>query len=128
MTLNFNELSALNTAIKDMQEQKLPFKISLILAKNLAILEKEMEFYIEQERKFAIEFLETDENGQFVQEGDGIFRIKEGTEEECRAARAELNAFTCECELRKLPMSALENLEFTPKQLAALDKIIDEEA
>ena len=128
MTLNFNELSALNDAIKEMQEQKLPFKISLILAKNLTILNKEMEFYIEQERKFALEYLETDENGQFVQEGDGVFRIKEGKEEECRNARVELNEFTCECELRKLPMSALENLEFTPKQLAALDVIIDEEA
>ena len=42
-----------------------------------------MEFYIEQERKFALEYLETDENGQFVQEGDGVFRIKEGKEEEC---------------------------------------------
>ena len=128
MTLNFNELSALIDAIKEMQEQKLPFKISLILAKDLTILNKEMEFYIEQERNFAIQYLEMDENGQFVQEGDGVFRIKEGKEEECRTARADLNAFTCECELRKLPMSALENLEFTPKQLAALDIIIDEEA
>lgn len=128
MALNFNQLSGINDTIKELQEQKLPFKVSLILAKNSTLIDKEIEFYIEQERKFAQEYLETDEKGQFIQEGEGIFRIKAGMEEECRKAREELNAFTCEVELRKIPMSALETLEFTPKQLAALDVIIDEEA
>lgn len=128
MTLNFTELSALNDTMTELQDSKLPFKLSLILAKNTSALAKEIEFYIEQERKFAQEFLALDENGQFIQEREGVFRIKEGLEEECRKAREDLNAFTCEVELRKLPMSALENLEFTPKQLAALEKIIDEEA
>ncbi len=128
MTLNFTELSALNDTMTELQDSKLPFKLSLILAKNTSALAKEIEFYIEQERKFAQEFLALDENGQFIQEREGVFRIKEGMEEECRKAREDLNAFTCEVELRKLPMSALENLEFTPKQLAALEKIIDEEA
>lgn len=128
MTLNFTELSALNDTMTELQDNKLPFKLSLILAKNTSALAKEIEFYIEQERKFAQEFLALDENGQFIQEREGVFRIKEGMEEECRKAREDLNAFTCEVELRKLPMSALENLEFTPKQLTALEKIIDEEA
>lgn len=128
MTLNFTELSALNDTMTELQDSKLPFKLSLILAKNTSALAKEIEFYIEQERKFAQEFLALDENGQFIQEREGVFRIKDGMEEECRKAREDLNAFTCEVELRKLPMSALENLEFTPKQLAALEKIIDEEA
>ena len=128
MTLNFTELSALNDTMTELQDNKLPFKLSLILAKNTSALAKEIEFYIEQERKFAQEFLALDENGQFIQEREGVFRIKEGLEEECRKAREDLNAFTCEVELRKLPMSALENLEFTPKQLTALEKIIDEEA
>lgn len=128
MTLNFNELSNISEVLTELQEQKLPFKISLILAKNLTIIEREMEFYIEQEKKFANKYLEVDENGRFIQEGDGVFKIKQELVDECRAARQELNDFTCECELRKLPMSALETLEFTPKQLAALDKIIDEEA
>lgn len=128
MTLNFTELSALNDTMTELQDSKLPFKLSLILAKNTSALAKEIEFYIEQERKFAQEFLALDENGQFIQEREGVFRIKDGMEEECRKAREDLNAFTCEVDLRKLPMSALENLEFTPKQLAALEKIIDEEA
>lgn len=128
MTLTFNQLSALSDAMKELQEQKLPFKLSLILAKNSTVLEKELEFYIEQERKFATTYLAMDENGQFIQEGEGVFRIKDDMEKECRKAREELNAFTCDVELRKLPMSALEDLEFTPKQLTALEIIIDEEA
>jgi hypothetical protein len=106
----------------------MPFKLSLILAKNNALLDKEVEFYVEQERNFATKFLVTDENGQFVSEQPGVYRIKEGMEEECRAAREELNKFTTNVELRMIPASLLENLEFTPKQLEALEIIIDEEA
>lgn len=128
MTLNFTELTALNDTLTELQNNKLPFKLSLILAKDISIIAKEVEFYIEQERNFAQRFLAIGEDGQFIQEREGVFRIKDGLEEDCRKAREELNAFTCEVELRKLPMSALENLEFTPKQLAALERIIDEEA
>ncbi len=128
MALNFTQMSNLMDALKELHEQKMPFKLSLILAKNNALLDKEVEFYVEQERNFATKFLVTDENGQFVSEQPGVYRIKEGMEEECRAAREELNKFTTNVELRMIPASLLENLEFTPKQLEALEIIIDEEA
>lgn len=127
MVLNFNQISELSQAITEMQDQKLPFKLSLILAKNSAALKKETDFYIEQERKFATDYLEQDENGQFVQTAENVFKIKEGMEDECRKAREELDAFTTDVELRTIPVSLLENLELTPKQVEALELIIEEE-
>lgn len=128
MTLTFNQISMIADCINSMQNNKLPFKLSLILAKDNAILKQETEFYIEREREFANKFLVQDENGQFVQTAENVFKIKEGMEEECREARVALDGFTTEVELRKIPMSLIESMEFTPKQMEALELLIDEEA
>ena len=127
MELNFRQISDLNEALTELQNKTLPFKLSLIIAKDMAILAKETEFYVEQERKFAMDYLQRNEDGTFVQEGEGIFKIIEGKEEECRAAREELDKFTSEVELRKIPISLVEDMELTPKQVGALEIIIEEE-
>ncbi len=128
MTLNFNQISELISVMTELQDTKMPFKISLMLAKNLNLLKKEEEFYIEQERQFAQKYLEFDaEKQEFVQTAQNVFKIKDGLEQECREAREALNDFTAEVELRMIPLSAVETMEFTPKQLAALELIIAEE-
>lgn len=128
MTLNFNQISELISVMTELQDTKMPFKISLMLAKNLNLLKKEEEFYIEQEREFAQKYLEFDAKKQeFVQTAQNVFKIKDGLEQECREAREALNDFTAEIELRMIPLSAVETMEFTPKQLAALELIIAEE-
>ena len=127
MTLNFNQIASLLEAMNTLQEEKVPFKLGLIIAKNTAILKQEEEFYIDREREFANTHLEVDENGMFVTQGEGIYKIKDGMEEECRTARQALNEFTCEVELRTIPVSLIENMEFTPAQLGALECIIEED-
>lgn len=127
MELNFNQINALSETLGELKDQSLPFKLSLIIAKDMGILAKEIEFYIEQERKFANDYLQKDENGMFIQESEGVFKIIEGKEEECRAARVELDKFTTKVDLRKIPVSLIENLELTPKQVGALEVIIEEE-
>ena len=127
MTLNYTQISSILAALKELQEMKMSFKLGLIIAKNTALLKKEEEFYIEREREFAQTYLDTDENGMFVTQGEGIYKIKDGMEEECRAARVALNEFECDVELRTIPMSLIENMEFTPAQLLALECIIEED-
>lgn len=127
MELNFNQINDIMTSLNELKDKQLPFKLSLIIAKDIATLQKEVDFFIEQERNFAFKFLQTNEDGTFVTEAEGVFKIKEGMEEDCRKARAELDTFTVDVELRKIPMSAIENMEITPKQVAGLELIIDEE-
>lgn len=128
MTLNFNQLSELIAVMTELQDTKMPFKLSLMLAKNLNLLKKEEEFYIEQERQFAQKYLEFDaEKQEFVQTAQNVFKIKDGLEDECREAREALNNFTTDVELRMIPLTMIEDMEFTPKQLAALEMIIEEE-
>lgn len=127
MTINFTTLQSLMAGLNELASKELPFKLSLIVAKNLSILSKELDFYVEQEREFAMKYLVM-ENGQFVQERENVFKIKEGLEDECRQARETLNNFESNVELRKLPVSLLESMNFNPKTLMELETIIDEEA
>ena len=115
-------------AIKDLSERKLPFRLSLLVSRNLVTLQKEYDFYMEQERKFAWEYLVIDKDTmQVVQSAPGIFKIQEGKEEECLKSRQELDNFEFEVEIRKLPALLLEPFDFTPAQLAAIDFMIEEE-
>lgn len=127
MTLNFTQLQSLINTLNSFKDTTMPFKLSLIVAKNLSVLNKEFEFYAEQEREFAMKYLEFDENGQPVVSGDNMYKIKDGMQEECLKAREALNDFTCECNLRMIPIGLLENMEFTPSQLEGLEPIIEEE-
>lgn len=127
MTLNFVQITELLNAHTELKETKMPFKLSLILAKNIGMLESEQNFFIEREREFAATYLATDENGQFIMQGENAFKIKDGMEQECMNARTELNNFESDVNLRMIPINLIENMEFTPKQLAALEMLIEEE-
>lgn len=127
MTLNFIQITEMLSVLEDIKETKMPFKLSLIFAKNIAALTAEQNFYIEREREFAGKYLATDGNGQFIVQGENAFKIKDGLEQECMEARKELNNFESEVNLRTIPIDLIENMEFTPKQLAALEILIEEE-
>lgn len=128
MTLTFTEIIDMLSVCKDLKETKMPFKLGLILAKNIKALEAENDFYMEREREFALKYLEIDEEtGGFKQVEDGVFQIKAGLEEECRQARIELNNFETEVTLLPIPVALLENLDFTPEQLMGIEKLIEEE-
>ena len=128
MTLTFTEIIDMLSVCKDLKETKMPFKLGLILAKNIKALEAENDFYMEREREFALKYLEIDEEtGGFKQVEDGVFQIKTGLEEECRQARIELNNFETEVTLLPIPVALLENLDFTPEQLMGIEKLIEEE-
>lgn len=127
MKLNFMQVSEMLAVCEELKETKMPFKLSLILAKNISMLKEEQNFYIEREREFATKYLDTDENGYFIQQDNNSFKIKDGLVEECMEARNELNNFEVEVNLRTIPVHLLENMEFTPKQLTALEMLIEEE-
>ena len=120
-------VDAYNT-VKELSEQKLPFKLSLLVSRNLAALQKEYDFYMEQERKFVLEYLIIDQDsGEIKQIQPGVFAIQDGKYEECMKAREALDNFIINIEIRKIPISMLEPFEFTPAQLLAIDFMIEEE-
>lgn len=127
MELTFTQMNGLYETLMSMRDKTLPFKLSLIVAKNIGKLETELNFYIDQERNFANTYLQKNDDGTFVQESEGVFKIIEGKEEECRIAREELDKFTTNVDLRTIPISLVENMELTPKEVSSLEIIIEEE-
>lgn len=128
MNLNFIQITNMLKVFEELQEVKMPFKLSLILAKNMQMLQHEYDFYIEREREFAMKYLEVDpETQEFKQFSDGLFQVKEGLQEECREAVKELNDFTVDINLRTIPMNLVENMDFTPAQIAGIEMLIEEE-
>ena len=128
MVIKFSEVINMLETCKSLKEIKMPFKLGLILAKNIKALEAEYDFYIEREREFAMKYLEVDEEtGNFKQIEEGVFKIKTGLETECSEARAELNNFEADVNLMKIPVALLENMDFTPEELLGIEMLIEEE-
>lgn len=114
--------------LQELVNVKLPFKVSLIISRNLKTLQKESEFYIEQEQNFVRDYLEVDpETGMLIQSAPGIFKIQEGKQDECFKAREALDNFEIEVDIKKIPLDAIENVDFTPAQLMAIEFLIEED-
>lgn len=114
--------------LQELAEIKLPFKASLIISRNLKVLQKESEFYVEQEQNFVKTYLEFDqETGMLIQSEPGAFKIQEGKAEECYKARQELDAFEVDVDIKKIPCRILENIELTPAQLLGIEFMLEEE-
>jgi len=127
MKLNYMQIHSAIESLSALAEEKMPFKTTLIMSKNLAALKAEEEFYIEQERKFAMEYLVVGEDGNFVQTSPGVFQIKDGKQQECAEARRELDAFETDINLRMIPVSAFDNLNVTINQLAGIDFLLEDD-
>lgn len=128
MKLTCLQLVDAYNVVHELSEQKLPFRLSLLVSRNLSALQKEYDFYMENERKFILEYLVVDqETGQLVSPQPGVFAIQEGKQEECMKARAELDNFEMDIPIKKIPISMLENFDFTPAQLMAIEFMLEEE-
>lgn len=127
MKITYSKMEQLISGIQGIQNEKMSFRLSMIFAKNLANLKKEEEFYFEQERKFAQDYLVFNDDGTLATTGQNMFKVKEGKEKECAEARKAIDTFEVDVDLRKVPVADIEGLEFTPAQLTDLMDLIEEE-
>ncbi len=127
MKITYSKMEELINVIQEIQNTKMPFKLSITFAKNLANLKEEEKFYIEQERKFAQDFLVFNEDGTLASAGPNMFKIQEGKEKECEEARKAIDNFEVDIDLRTFSEKDIESLEFTPAQLTVLMDLIKEE-
>ena len=127
MKITYSKMEQLISGIQGIQNEKMSFRLSMIFAKNLANLKKEEEFYFEQERKFAQDYLVFNDDGTLAAIGQNMFKVKEGKEKECAEARKAIDTFEVDVDLRKVPVADIEGLEFTPAQRTDLMDLIEEE-
>lgn len=126
MKLNYMQIHSAIESLSALAEEKMPFKTALILSKNLSALKAEEAFYIEQERKFALDYLVIGEDGSFIQSTPGVFQIKDGKQEECIEARRALDTFETDINLRMIPADVFNNLNVSIKQLSGIEFLLED--
>ena len=76
MKLNFNQIASLLEVMNQLQGEKVPFKLGLIIAKNTSLLKKEEEFYKKVTtpmiKKYLVSLQTRDVGGEIVSTGDDI--------------------------------------------------------
>lgn len=128
--LKLKEIVNFLNLYEDLKKEKLPFKLSFILAKNNQIIEKEYDFYLEQRNQLMDKYFVVDEaTGRYItlNKEQTIFKIKDGLDKECHEAFAELEEFDVQVDLRTIPESMLENLNFTLENVEVLSMLLEEE-
>ena len=100
----------------------LPLKGAYKLNKIKKAIEKEGEFYTEKFQEIVDKYAKKDDNGSLVFSDDGSqIMIKEGMNEECNQALADLQNLEVEIENYGLSLADLgEDVQCTPEQLESL--------
>ena len=127
MKLNFVQIHELTTVFNEIKNTPMPFKLSLIIAKNMDWLEKEFNFFKQAEQDFALKYLVLDSaTNSFVKTEDGGFKIKDGMQEECLREREDLDNFTVEVNPTYIDVNLLENFTLSPRQVKVLSLLLKE--
>ena len=125
MTLDFMQIHDLTVVFNEIKDTPMPFKLSLIIAKNMDWLEKEFNFFQKMEQEFATKYLVADENG-FVKTKNGGFQIKDGLQKECLEAREALDHFSVEVSPILIDAKLLEDFVLSPRQVKILSLLLKE--
>ena len=100
----------------------LPLKGAYKLNKIKKAIEKESEFYSEKFQEIVDKYAKKDDNGGLVFSDDGSqIMIKDGMNEECNQALADLQNLEVEIDNYRLSLADLgEDVQCTPEQLESL--------
>ncbi|MFT8347680.1 hypothetical protein [Clostridium saccharoperbutylacetonicum] len=108
--------------------KQLPVKVSYSLAKNIAVINKELKLFEEEKVKIIGQYALKDENGNPKIENNKYIFENDEKENECNEKYNELLDIEAEIELRGIKESELlnANINFTPAELIELDFMIME--
>ena len=106
-------------------DAKMPTKTAYKFMKLFKAIEEEETFFNEKMREIVLEFGKKDENGQPVFLENGNVEITKGKEIECNEKIRELESIEVEIPDTKFSLSELEVLELSPRDIYALDPVIE---
>lgn len=121
------ELVQARTIISNHIDQNQPLSASLAykVMKLIKNTQNDYDFYQEKFRDIIQDCSEKDENGQIVQENNGI-KVQEGKMEECSNRITELNETEVEMPNIKFTIDELSGYDFSIMDMAKLDDFIKE--
>lgn len=125
MKVNMNTALQIKGISATVVDAKMPTKTAYKFMKLLKAIEEEETFFNEKMRDIIFEFGKKDENGQPIFLENGNVEIIGGKEAECNDRVRELEDIEVDIPDTKFTIEELEVLELSPRDIYALDPIIE---
>ena len=125
--LKMGELLNSTEILQKLASKELKARLALEVARMLKAIEKEMQDFNDIRMKLITKYGEKDENGELITDEKGNCKIEQEHVETFSNELNDMIAAEVEINANKLKIEQLENLDFTPAEMSALEPFIDEE-
>lgn len=125
--LKIGDLLNATEALQNLAKKELKARLALSISRILKNAEGEIQNFNETRMNLIQKYGEKDESGELVTTDDGNCKI---LNENMQIFQSELNELldaTIEINANKIPLDALDALDFTPKDMVMLEPFIEEE-
>ena len=123
--LTVNEILTLNENLGKLMEQKFPASITFTLARLIRFCSEEVKTFENARYQIAERYGKRNENGELDVNENGQVAINPDKIKECNEEFAELLRSEIEINVNKIPLSAFDGLELTPKEMLSLEPIVE---
>lgn len=111
--------------LKEINNKKLPIKVSYIIAKNMSKIDKELEFYNNTKSKIIQECCLKDDNGN-LKIDNGNYIVEPNKIEKWYKDNKDLEEIIVEIDIQKFKLELLDGYDMTPNELMCIDFMIEE--
>lgn len=125
--INLKLETLINSAegLKGLSQKKLKARTAYVVGKILKAADAEMASFNETRMELIKKYGEKDENGELVQDDKGNVRISQESIEDFSSELKGLLNTEIEIAGNKIKMDDLEDVEFTPQEMAQLEEFIE---
>ena len=125
--LKIGDLLNATEALQNLAKKELKARLALSISRILKNAEGEIQNFNETRMNLIQKYGEKDESGELVTTDDGNCKIPNENMQIFHSELNELLDATIEINANKIPLDALDALDFTPKDMVMLEPFIEEE-
>lgn len=125
--LTLGQIASMNEIMGKIMEKPFPATMTFKIARLARELAKEVQTFEEARVKIAEKYGKKNDNGILDVSEDGKVSIPTEFINDCNREFNELINSEIEINANKIPLSAFENIELTPREMMLIEPIIDEE-
>lgn len=125
ITVKISELLNSTESLQKLAETKLKAKLAWQVSKLLKSADKEIQEFNETRMNLVKKYGEKDEQGELITDEKGNCKILEGGINDFTSELNELVGSEVEISANKISINDLENIDFTPAEMANLEPFVD---
>ena len=127
ITIKMNELLNATEALQNLSKKELKARLALSISRILKNAEGEIQNFNENRMNLIKKYGEKDDKGELITTEDGNCKIPDESIKEFSTELNDILDATIDINANKMTMEQLEDLDFTPKDMAMLEPFIENE-